>query len=330
VVRHRHPDCLHRSTMTEYFASRPQVQPINLITDEPPGPSTELDIHDRSIYIFPNPPSVRTSDLDILLTPASTNSAFSLLSSPGSEPEATFGVAGFRSDSLRARGESLASSETGVSDIVWDPGWTPRTDSDVDGGVAGQLSPLELELERAIERASSNWHVVHRPLPPAGSSTQPLPALIFRPTVNPRVRQVSHLSDTLPRSFASESTWSSKLVRPYPRIQIPLLSFFASLLSVDDDTVDLITNPSSTHSALFPGPALTEEGEDAENGETYGLSKLLAPDDTRTSLVEGSRVACESPVNPFAVYVGTAGLWNVVTGVLKNGRRVWRAVWVQS
>lgn len=111
---------------------------------------------------------------------------------------------------------------------------------------------------------------------------------------------------------------------PHARIRLPLLSFFVSLLSIDDATAHLIAH-SHAHSALFPGPiCASDEGGPRDSRETHGLDALLEPSDPHGALRDGLAVACDEsilPSNPFGLSMSPlVGLLDLVRGVCAGGR----------
>lgn len=114
---------------------------------------------------------------------------------------------------------------------------------------------------------------------------------------------------------------------PHPPAHIPLLSFFISLLAIDDSTVCLLSQPSSD-SALsachkLPPPNSCLEEVD---GEPHGIEKLLVRRGgsriMRDALVSERELAPYSPLSP----VPLLGLWNTVTILVANGRKALREV----
>jgi hypothetical protein len=114
-----------------------------------------------------------------------------------------------------------------------------------------------------------------------------------------------------------------------PRLQIPLLSFISSLLSVDDATFHLLSTTSS-HSALFPGQNLLSDPSpsgDEGNDELHGVEKLLLRENECHVVKEGCSIASDpsAPYLPFPSHP-FVGFWGVVTGFMANGGKVVREV----
>lgn len=327
----------------------------------------------RSIYIFPNPSSAPPSPGGSMVSsiPSDYTGTLSGSSRPGSR-EHSISLSSRNSRSPRGRrtrggssaagihshwraigtspsGRTTSESGTDVEVEVWD--W--MADSD---GVGDENATWELEAE--VERVG-RWgipvHAIHQPwpaqsTPPASSSTsRPLTVTIpyrfhplhsddtGRPVHEPgRSRTQSNtsaVSSSLASTFASFRL--SPIQSPQPRVQIPLLSFIASLFSLDldDPALRLLTNSNSTsESVLFPGhntlldsdseqdePSsssssgqnLNTEAEDEETShpEPHGFLRLLViSDESRLSiraLRDGLVVSCTtvlpSGISPFSL-----------------------------
>jgi len=113
---------------------------------------------------------------------------------------------------------------------------------------------------------------------------------------------------------------------PHPRVRLPFLSILAPLLSIDDETLHLVTH-SPTHPALFPGPVLAFDGG-TTNAENHMLLEL--PSEHRV-LYDGLAVACDGailPSNPFKLSVfPLTGLLDLVKGILVRDRVALREVY---
>lgn len=199
-----------------------------------------------------------------------------------------------------------------------------------------------------------------RPWPLQHGSGERLRALIEREQLRNRWREVSRSHQSRSRSYSPLSTPSSSgrefdllLLAPHPRIKIPFLDFFASILGVDESTVDLLARCSTveTHgSVLFPGhtiqplPAPTSHPTTADEDDhtsaaiptdhradkraaVRGFHKaLLFPGVERESwisLKEGLAVlsntaALVPPQNPGRL-LGLVQLWGLVSHVYARG-----------
>ena len=118
---------------------------------------------------------------------------------------------------------------------------------------------------------------------------------------------------------------------PHPPIRLPLLSVLVSLLSIDDETLHLVTH-SPAHSALFPGP-ISPSDEGTENAhENHGGCALLAASSQHGVLREGLAVACDGSIlssNPFRLSA-LVSLLDLVRGFWAGGRAVLRETYIQS
>jgi hypothetical protein len=111
---------------------------------------------------------------------------------------------------------------------------------------------------------------------------------------------------------------------------IPMLSFIASVLFIDESTTSLLTHPSS-NPALFPQNIDSHEHlSDEHCGTRYGLTKLSAGLG-QGSLREGLTFACDpecTPLNLFAFHsLQLSDLWSFANGVWISGGRVLQEVW---
>ncbi|KAH9971954.1 hypothetical protein BGW80DRAFT_1317339 [Lactifluus volemus] len=120
------------------------------------------------------------------------------------------------------------------------------------------------------------------------------------------------------------------------RFRLPLLSFFASLLSVDDSTLRLVTHLPAHSVILFPGPVSFPSDEGArgtsDSGETHGIDALLEPSSSQQrALRDGLAVVCDEtilPSNPFGLSMSPlVGLLDIVRGVCVGSRASLREVW---
>ncbi|KAH9922829.1 uncharacterized protein BXZ73DRAFT_79656 [Epithele typhae] len=286
---------------------------------------------DDSIYVFPNPSTTPP------FSPPSPSS--SLFSAPTDfDPSDTFSL-GSRSRSCSSarptlvedpdrtitgpRTRYISPNELEIDVELWD------LESTTDAS-----SILRDELEAEIERTNARGldlaflHNARKPhrarLPPGfqGPTFSMLPSALCTPPPTPNaspfatarsnrwtewehtVRPLAHRrSRTLSRLRTSTRPRS-----PHPRINLPLLSVFASALSVDleDPALSLLTraDPGDDEAVLFPGHTTAqllagseqdegdEEEEDAEerdDEQPHGLPKLLL-----ASIADQSAVALRS------------------------------------
>ncbi|KAF9645736.1 hypothetical protein BDM02DRAFT_3119721 [Thelephora ganbajun] len=197
--------------------------------------------------------------------------------------------------------------------MLWD--WDDSVDEGADGprGESRRsqrgVRPDEM-LQAGFVRRS---HV--RPWPLQHGSRERLRALIEREQLRNRWREASrfqHTQQSTSRSYSPLSTSSSNTgeidllsLAPHPKIRIPFLDFFASILGVDPLTVDLLARCSTveTHgSVLFPDhtiqplPALTSHPTTMDDGGN--ISSTIAPVDQKIdkrSGVHGFHKALLSP-----------------------------------
>jgi hypothetical protein len=117
--------------------------------------------------------------------------------------------------------------------------------------------------------------------------------------------------------------------------RLPLLSFFASLFSIDDDTLALLSSPSDSQtSILFRGPptlvGLAFEEDDLIVAEKKRRVLLQLGNLYSSRLKEGVAVACDSAITPedrFAVSFSLANIWALVGEVCQVPQRLWGDVW---
>ncbi|KAI0697906.1 hypothetical protein BC835DRAFT_1336798 [Cytidiella melzeri] len=319
--------------MSTYYKARPRRASTS--SSQPPPPrQTEvlaaLDVADQSIYIFPTPPSL----------PGSPGG-----SSVFSAPSDLTGSSGF---DARSRGDTVSShastsrspdrlhprlssaSPPSNSDFeLWD--WVAASGEDVSDRRG--LWELEDDLERA-----SRWNIISRH--PAASQTQPLTSSSF-PSTNDFIEQHyrvflrSRAQSNISNLTANSRGTNRSAFTPQPRIHIPLLSFFASLLFLDlEDPALRLLSQSSPDSILFPGqPTLLGSPDEDELVKPHGLLRLLARGSQYPVNVikDGLAVVCDpsfSIANPFGVPEISAirKFGRFVGGTWSKGGKAWRAV----
>lgn len=318
--------------------------------ESPRQPEGDLQL-DQSIYIFPTPSSVppSPSGSSVISAPSDFTEAFSLSTGTRSRDQ-SFSSSAPRSPRQRSRphGAAFARSgsrarSSGSDDFdleveVWN--WTVGSGEDVpdEDGM--------LEFEAEVER-TSQWDVPAQlmrrlsPLRPTASS--PVDFYEQHYHIFHRARTQSNIS-SLTSVTSLSSNPLSVVHTPHPRIHISLLSFFASLLSLnlDDPGLRLLTH-SSSDSVLFPGQCnMLNDGanwcspieEETERPAPRGLLRLqLSEDGSRPPtavLKDGLTVACDPATlpNPFAFpgLTALAGLCRFVGDVWSNGEKAWREV----
>ena len=295
------------------------------------------------------------TDVDGISTPT-TIITLSIGSSPGS-PFTDFG-----------EDEGSVDDER-IEAMLWD--WDGSADEGADGpggelrGSQRGVRPDDM-LQASFVRRSQV-----RPWPLQHGSGERLRALIEREQLRNRWRDVSRSQRSRQprsRSYSPLSTPSSNAeidllsLAPHPKIRIPFLDFFASILGVEESTVDLLTRCSTvgTHgSVLFPGhtiqplpaptPPPTMSDEDGDLSSTvasadqkadkrvavHGFRKaLLSPGierDSWASLKEGLTVfyntAPSVPTQNPGRLLGLVQLWGLVSHVCVRGGKVIKSVY---
>ncbi|KAF7798443.1 hypothetical protein EIP86_009664 [Pleurotus ostreatoroseus] len=327
--------------------------PSTLATDVECPRQTEPELQlDQSIYIFPTPSSVppSPSGSSVLSAPSDFTEAFSLSTGTRSRDQSFSSSAprsprhrsrpqgaAFAPNSYRSTSHARSSGEDYDPEVeVWD--WTAESGEDIpdDDG----LWEFEAEVERA-----SRWDVpvqFIRRLSPLRPMSNPADFYEQHYRLLQRTRTQSNISNFT--SVSSLSSHPSVVQTPHPRMHIPLLSFFASLLSLnlDDPGLRLLTN-SSPDSVLFPGQSnLLSDGaswsstaeEETKQPSPHGLLRLqLSEDGSRppnTVLKDGLAVSCDpdNVPNPFTLpgLSTLAGLYCIVGGVWSSGEKAWREV----
>ncbi|KIM89225.1 hypothetical protein PILCRDRAFT_2487 [Piloderma croceum F 1598] len=280
----------------------------------------QIDLED-SIYVFPNPSSESAgssfgSDIatptDLTISPLSRSRSRHSSNRGGRTRSSS---SGHVSLSIRPR-FGIEAGEDPELEIDWD--------TDMDSVAATDESALNMEeADRAHRWKSLTPPELHRV---SSSSLW-------------RARQQMLDSSTSWTSSVSRNThWRHRsvdsdlgpIIHDHHK-RIPMLSFIATLLFIDESTTSLLTHPSS-ESALYPQNIDSDEHPSDENsGTSHGLTKLSAGLEGQGSLREGLTVACDpefTPLNPFAFHsLQLSGLWSFVNGVWISGGRVLREVW---
>ncbi|KAF8964407.1 hypothetical protein BDZ97DRAFT_1919090 [Flammula alnicola] len=308
--------------MSQYYVPQPQQSISRERSQEQEATASNtwdnsFHLVESAVYIFPNPSSAPPSP--------SQSSDFS------APTDFTISAIDFESGASDRRpphsnsssyAESSPLSET--SDLVrnsnpWE--WTP----DSRPGVNARL-PIDLPLvaiESDAKGVSDQWHVFMHP-----HDTR----MLLDNSHSACDCQLSSSNPSLgkiPRCNPSENLSSKNPNKAHP-LQFPLLSFFVSLLCIDQSTVDLVTSP-STQSFLFPGTHLLQlemgvnhkgRGHIDEKA-SHGVRKLLTCQHLQPyqSLRDGLNVVADySSDTPSSLGLLTAsiGLWELVTGFVAN------------
>ena len=262
-------------------------------------------------------------------------------------------------------GEDEGSVDDGrIEAMLWD--WDDSADEGADSpGGELRTSPRSVRLDD-MPQASFVRRSQVRPWPLQHGSGERLRVLIEREQLRNRWRDISrfqNIQQSRSRSYSPLSTPSSNReidllsLAPLPKIRIPLLDFFASLLGVEETTMDLLTRCSTIEihgSILFPGstiqplPAPTTIVDEEED-----LSSTTAPEDKKTdegvhgfhrallspgieqdswaSLKEGLTVfystAASVPAQSPSRLLGFAQLWGLVSHAYARGGKVIKSVY---
>lgn len=346
-----------------------------------------------SIFIFPQPPNQASpTPSNLYSSPRSPHSDDSVISRPAhrrsdtaisrfshvSQSESLTDVDGISTPTTivtLGTGSSPGSAFTDVGGdegsvddgqieaVLWD--WDDSADEGVDGP-GGELrrNPRGARPDDNVPQASFVRRSQVRPWPLQHGSGERLRALIEREQLRNRWRDASgfqNIQRSRSRSYSPLSTPSNREIdllslAPLPKIKIPFLDFFTSLLGVEESTMDLLTRCSTieTHgSVLFPGsaiqplPALTtvvDEEDDlssatasADKGDEgiHGFHRaLLSPGierDSWASLKEGLTVfyntAASVPTQNPGRLLGLVQLWGLVSHVYVRGGKVIKSVY---
>ena len=311
----------------EYY-SRPRQEHLSIGNSQTPPAdcdhATSLVFEDRSSYIFPNPPSAPASpSFSSLSTPTEFTS---LTDSRSRSRDGSVGGSFPRSslsDDSPEWEEVSVGSRTGAGPVLDSAGRSSLWWAD-----DGQIDESESMLEEEITRAS-RWAFVSVPRVHSGS----VPSAAYRQNSCEGTGAVS--LDTSrhppnPRSRTLSTVSSNSSPTPHARIRIPLLYFFASILSIDNSTLHLISHTPS-HSILFPGlPALPEEAAKYEDESLHGLS-LFASTDEESTLRDGLAIAHGSSFDPSnslsAPLFPLSELFDLMKGAWSGGARGWQELW---
>lgn len=324
--------------MSQYFIPPRQstVLPSQPVASSSYNPESQLDV-EPAVYIFPNPPSDSETQ-----SPYTSSSA---LSAP-----TDFGLSSGISTSARSRPRSRRASSNG-SGLSWEELNSRARSVSIDTGTGSDLDVevwewtgdeedasdgSGVELEAAVERAS-RWDLLRRRPLAEFPSEYTENRLQYRRRLRAISLSPSWDGATRSRTLSNQSGASSRprSPTPHPPLRIPLLSFFSSLLSLDDTTLHLLTRPSLSHSSpLFSGPQLFIGSLEDDVGEDKGRRRDFPTVNLRDAelhnLNHGLGLACDAsvtPANPFAFHaIPMLDIWSLVSGVFKNSEKVWNEV----
>lgn len=337
--------------MAAYYAprrARPVAQASTPTSTGGNGPAAEMEERQdglHSIYIFPSPASAPPSPA-VSVSSAPTDFDFSSPISSRSTSCTRPPQRDTTQADIRDASRSSVSAAYDASSRYWDLPSPPGNDLEIDISLWDITSDVTTEpsnsdeswaLEGEVERVGFaevdllyTPHLRRARQAPLASSQSPdgsRPRYRFSARPRPRSRTRSRIRTTSISSLALSST--QQAVAPHPRIHVPLLSFFASLLSLDleDPALRLLTNAESgdAEAVLFPGQSSArllsqateqptsrrsfESDSDTETEsttgelppydimeETHGLPKMLL-----ASISDQSAVALRSLRAGFAV-----------------------------
>lgn len=181
------------------------------------------------------------------------------------------------------------------------------------------LTPLTpLEDVRQLEWTRSDASDIHRGIHDR-ADRYPRRELITRRC--PRESHIGSPSANFQRTLSagikdsfSESSWQ-------PHLQLPFLSFITSVLSVDDATLQLLSQAPS-RPAPFTGQTGPGLVDDEAHVELHGVEKLLLRASESRVVKEGCAVVSDPsiPYGPFPS-LPLMGLWEVVTDLMVNGSK---------
>lgn len=335
------PSLFLRSMAAYYAPRRPRSVSrvsVSLIDDRDEATAGEqsqdvppLALH--SVYIFPSPASAPPSPAtSVSSAPTEFDFSSPIASRPSSRTRlpqsAVSDVSSFDWDASTPSGNDLE-VEIELWDAASDLAAGP-SDSEESWAFEGEVERIGL-ASVDVPYAPQSYHARQAPLSPTQyhDATRTRYRLSARP--RPRSRTRSRVRTISISSLALSSTQQTA---PHPRIHIPLLSFFSSLLSIDldDPALRLLSNaePGDAEAILFPGQnsaRLLAEAEEQRPGrrsfdsdsetetestgsgelppydveaETHGLPKLLL-----ASISDHSTVALRSLRAGLAVRIPT-------------------------
>ncbi|PIL22503.1 hypothetical protein GSI_15192 [Ganoderma sinense ZZ0214-1] len=331
---------------------------------------------DQSIYIFPNPPSTPPSPISAgsslfsVPTDFEPSDSFSSRSRRRTPSIATCAAASTSRESTRQRTSQISDNEVEIDVELWE------LSTDPDGPDSPSTDDESWVLEEEVQRVGAGNidvssvspirtpHRARKLSAPQSPNTSAKHYWVLRPQRRSRSHSRLRTNSTVSSSLAPPS---ARRASPHPRIHIPLLTFFSSMLSVDLDSpaLHLLTHsdPGDAESVLFPGlttaqlasrgmPATRESEQDggsesesatdtdaamsADGDEVHGLPKLLL-----SSLSDPSKSALRSLRAGLAVCIpsapeasldilgvsGLVGLWRVVGEVCAKSSQAWKEVW---
>lgn len=325
-----------------------------------------LDIPDQSIYIFPTPSSLPPSPSgSSVFSVPSDFSDQSILIDTRSRNHSVSSHASTNRSHIRARRRPTSATRRSYAQRSLSPNISVISDEEVEVwdwmAESGEDMPDEdglWEFEAEIERTSrwgipNDFEIITRPRA-ASRTTSPFTATNDFIDQHYRIylRSRTH-SNTSNITGRTTRTSRSTDYTPHPRIHIPLLSFFASLLFLDlDDPALRLLSQSTPDSVLFPGqgglldaPDVDYRSSDQTAGaftpsssndlldvpKSHGLFRLLTDGSLHhvKVLKDGLAVVCDpnSPLPssfPLPGFNAIQGLGRLVGGLWSKGSRAWQ------
>jgi hypothetical protein len=291
--------------------------------------SDDVSVDTYSTYVLSDPhAALPTPSVPYPNTSCSTPAAFSPLSrlipSDGGKNSSTGTILGSSTDvahdwecvrsvrRLSANTDINGDSESSIEE--WD--WTPHN-----------IMPLDESESLSLDEDEDALHAHRWDLIPEYRAHPAVPRDTFLPYLHGRPLESRR---PLPERWQRSPCSAAPLPpAPYPRIRLPLLSFFVSLFSIDDTTLHLVTH-SPTHPALFPGPIHPSNEERRNAQDVHGVLALLEPSKQHGGLRDGLTIACDEsifPSNPFKISASPfLGLLGLVRGICAGGRAAFRDV----
>lgn len=305
-----------------YHAPRryaPSTEPSSHVQQHPLHRRSSLHLADSPTYIFPNPSSAPPSPTQTPILSESSDVSPSVVSISdfGSRDSDTFSSPGHSPWIDAALRQSHNSPQPPLNYRIDNQGLSRY--------LIDSLPPDPVPLDEDVKvlgnihRGASNRQASYIPISSIDPQTietkfrHPLARIPTDPALLPRHDQVQ-LSRV-------------PMCHPLPRLSIPFLSLFSSLLGIDDSTKDLLTLPTSSASALFPTGMHPPTGtwEETEVPQAaHGAEKLfsvITAENGYQSVHQGMLSLNALPVGEL-IPIPLSDLWGMVAELVSNGRKV--------
>lgn len=331
IILKRIQPCSRTTTMSQYYTphttSRPRPTPFQSANQSTQRSLSPTDLDD-SIYIFPSPPSAG---------PPSPLHSFG-----GSDISAPTDLTlsdSHLSEKLGRTGADVGRRDNtgpdGVLEVeIWD--WPRLTHSSYDmvsENGSDVVSDLELDVDRAHRWEIMSYTGRRRPLADSEPGLSAAAWLAKQRCLDLAANRITGSSSLSPPTSIAEAS-GIDLVKPNHAMQKRrrpprMLAFFASCLFVDDATLNLLTQPQSEESILFPGHIISySDSEQATEAEGRVVITRGNPR-SRASLRDDMKLACDpdaTPFNPFAIpSARLSDIMELVNGLWTSGQRAWRS-----